>query len=377
MQVAIIEPYMTGSHAAWLTGYARHSAHEIVPLTLDGLFWKWRMHGGAVTLARLWRERGLRPDLLLATDMLDLTTFLALTRDLTHGLPTALYMHENQLTYPMRPGEKRDLHYGFINYASMLCAKRVFFNSDYHMESWFDELPRLLKHFPDHNELPTVSQLCARSEVLPLGLDLSPLDAHRPAEPPTGPALIVWNHRWEYDKNPSEFLAALYTLADLGADFGVALLGERFVRVPPEFEEARRRLGSRLVQFGYVESRAEYARWLWRADIAVSTAIHDYFGASVVEALYCNCHPILAHRLTYPQFVPPDRKPDCLYQDPDQLVALLLQAILRIEALREEAAGVTPYRRIAAAYDWAHIAKDYDNCLADLAQSQRTRHKGE
>lgn len=363
MQICLLEPYDTGSHHAWLQGYMRHSRHQVQPLTLSGQFWKWRMHGGAVTLARYYREQGARADLLLASDMLDVTTFLALTRDLTHDLPVALYMHENQLTYPTRPGEKRDLHYGFINYASMLCARRIFFNSQYHLESWFDELPRLLKHFPDYNELPTVEALRARSEVLPLGLELSRFDEYRPTEPACGPALILWNHRWEYDKNPAAFFAALYALAEKGLDFQVAILGENFVRVPPEFEEARRRLGERIVQFGYAESLAEYARWLWRADIVVSTAIHEFFGAAVVEAMYCGCLPILPWRLTYPQFVPEAYRARCLYRSDAELLALLESALRGVDAWRAQG---SPLRAAVARYDWATMTPRYDQSMESL-----------
>ena len=157
-----------------------HSRHEVVPLTLAGQFWEWRMHGGAVSLARRFGESEIQADLIVATDMVDLTTFPALTRDHTSRLPVALYMHENPLAYPCRPGEKRDLHYAFINFASMLCADRLFFNSQYHLDAWFDELPCLLKHFPDHNELSSVAALWARSKVLGLGLSLASLDVHRP-----------------------------------------------------------------------------------------------------------------------------------------------------------------------------------------------------
>jgi len=366
MEILLIEPYYTGSHQAWADGYARHSRHVVRTLTLPGRFWKWRMHGGAVTLARMYRERQVQADLLLATDMLDLSTFLALTRDLTHNVPTTLYMHENQLTYPPRPGEKRDLHYGFINYASMLCVDRVFFNSQFHLESWFDELPRLLKHFPDCNELPTVRELRARSEVLPLGLALVRFDAHRPSEPARGPAIILWNHRWEYDKNPGEFLQALYnTLAERGVDFKVVLLGEAFVRVPPEFEEARGRLQECILQFGHVEGYAEYARWLWRADIMVSTALHDFFGAAVVEAMYCGCWPILPWLLAYPQFVPEAYRARCLYHSHEELLALLQQAIEEVGARRDESkgSGESPLREAVAGYDWSAIAPEYDRRL--------------
>ena len=125
MRVCLLEPYDTGSHGAWLRGYAAYSRHQVTCLTLDGRFWKWRMHGGAVTLARRYLEQAVDADVLLASDMLDLSTFRALTCERTARIPAAVYMHENQLTYPLKPGDRRDLHYGFINYASMLCAQAV------------------------------------------------------------------------------------------------------------------------------------------------------------------------------------------------------------------------------------------------------------
>ncbi|MDX1664963.1 MAG: DUF3524 domain-containing protein, partial [Candidatus Promineifilaceae bacterium] len=88
MHILLLSPYHAGSHRAWAEGYRRHSAHTVELLTLPGRFWKWRMHGGAVTLAqRFMRRKKPLPDLILATDMLDLTTFLALTRRRTARLP--------------------------------------------------------------------------------------------------------------------------------------------------------------------------------------------------------------------------------------------------------------------------------------------------
>jgi hypothetical protein len=53
MKILLIEPYHTGSHAAWASGFATHSRHFVSTLTLPGRFWKWRMHGAAVTLPSL------------------------------------------------------------------------------------------------------------------------------------------------------------------------------------------------------------------------------------------------------------------------------------------------------------------------------------
>ncbi|NJN53369.1 MAG: DUF3524 domain-containing protein [Anaerolineae bacterium] len=87
MKITLLSPYHGGSHKAWATGYQQHSQHAVSLLTLPDRFWKWRMHGGAVTLARRFRERKYKPDVILATDMLDVTTFRGATRDQTHDTP--------------------------------------------------------------------------------------------------------------------------------------------------------------------------------------------------------------------------------------------------------------------------------------------------
>ncbi len=304
LNIWLIEPYYTGSHRAWADGYRTHSRHCVQLLTLPGRFWKWRMQGGAVTLAGMVRDLDQAPDLILASDMLNLPIFLSLGGARLASVPIALYFHENQLTYPLQPGEKRDLHYGFINFASALRADAVLFNSAYHMTAFFDELPRLLKHFPDHNELWTVDAIRGKSQVLPLGLDLERFDAQRPTSPATDRPLIVWNHRWEYDKDPGAFFRAIYVLVEEGLNFGLILLGESFRNQPAEFLEARERLPDRIVHFGYAEDAAAYSRLLQQADIVVSTALHEFFGAATVEACYCGCFPILPRRLAYPELHP-------------------------------------------------------------------------
>ena len=361
MNVWLVEPYYAGSHKAWADGYRAHSRHHVSLLTLPGRFWKWRMQGGAVTLARMAQARADRPDLILATDMLNLPVFLTLAGQRVSGVPVALYFHENQLTYPLQPGERRDLHYGFIHLVSGLGAEALLFNSAYHLAAFFDELPRMLKHFPDYNELWAVEALRERASVLPLGLDLRRLDAHRPPQPYTGPPLILWNHRWEYDKDPETFFRAVYALADEGLDFRLALLGRSYRNAPTEFLAARERLGGQVVHFGYALDLDTYARWLWQADVVVSTARHDFFGAAVVEACYCDCVPILPRDLAYPELIPPPYHAWCLYDDFDGLVDRLRQALTHVEAAR-----ALSLRAHVAHFDWRHVAPQYDARLEAL-----------
>jgi glycosyltransferase involved in cell wall biosynthesis len=368
MNITLLEPFFTGSHAAWTNELVSHSRHNINVLSLSGHNWKWRMHGGAVTLARRFLASGQSPDLIIASDMLDMTTFLALTRKKTVQIPTAIYFHENQLTYPWSPHdpvsrEKRDLHYGFINYSSALAADHLLFNSRYHMESFTGDLPRFLKTLPDHNEIGSIDGIRNKSQVLHLGLELGRLDQYRPkqSDDDNRPPLILWNHRWEYDKNPQEFFQALYRLQDEGVAFEVALLGESFANDAPQFIEAKQRLGDRIVQYGFANSFADYAQWLWRADILPVTSIHDFFGASVVQAMYCETIPLLPKRLAYPEHIPENDHDRFFYDDPDDMLARLRNLL---QSCRTD--NKKEIRNFVSHYDWKSQITSYDKLFESL-----------
>jgi glycosyltransferase involved in cell wall biosynthesis len=368
MKILLLEPYYGGSHRAWADGCVAHSRHDVTLLTLPARFWKWRMQGGALTLAERARAADLRPDAILASDMLNLPAFLGLTRDFLSGVPVAIYCHENQLTYPFPPGEKRDLTYGMINWLSMLAADRVFFNSSYHLQDWFAELPRLLKHFPDHTHVHRIAGVRAKAHVLPVGCDLRRFDSTpRPRDDPPGvPPLILWNQRWEYDKDPETFFRALYTLAEEGLDFQVALAGKNYRQSAPEFEAARERLGERVIHFGHADA-AQYKSLLRQADVVVSTAIHEFFGVAVVEAIYCGCFPVLPRRLAYPELVPQIHHEDCLYEDFAGLLTRLRWALThpaQAHALAAELGLATAH------YDWSVMGQRYDQAMAETIISE-------
>jgi glycosyltransferase involved in cell wall biosynthesis len=361
MRILLLAPYCGGSHRAWAEGYAAHSRHDVTLLGLAARFWKWRMQGGAVTLAERARALDRRPDLILASDMVNLPVFLALTRDFLAGVPTALYCHENQLTYPLPPGEKRDLTYGMINWLSMLAADRVFFNSRFHLEDWFAALPNMLKHFPDYPHLHRLAKVREKVTILPVGIDLRRLDVVPALERSDKAPVILWNQRWEYDKAPEAFFQALYALAEDGTRFRVVISGYSHRQAAPEFEAARQRLGGRVVHFGYVADDA-YPVLLRRSDVVVSTAIHEFFGVAVVEAIYSGCLPVLPDRLSYPELIPQVHHDICLYRDFDGLLARLRWALANPDAARAIALGV---RSAVVDFDWARVAPVYDRLLGE------------
>lgn len=364
IKITLLEPFFSGSHRQWAEGLQKHSGHQIDILSLPGRHWKWRMHGGAISLAKQFMNQDENPDLILATSMLDLTTFLSLTRRKSQDIPTAIYFHENQLTYPWSPQDrdvknKRDNHYAFINYTSALVADRVFFNSQYHRNSFLGALPKFLNQFPDKQGKENIELIQDKSEVLYLGMDLARFDKIESKGRQTDP-VILWNHRWEYDKRPGVFFSTLFKLKERGLKYRLVVLGEQNDVNPPVFNEAKERLSDEILHWGYAESFEEYARWVHQSDILPVTSNQDFFGGSVVEAMYCNCVPILPNRLAYPEHLSEELKPRCLYKE-GELEKTLKSAIEQIDEMRK-----TDYRSLVKKYDWGESISEYDTSLSSI-----------
>lgn len=366
LRIALIEPLLGGSHRAWAEGYARHSRFEVEVFGLPATHWKWRMHGGHVTLApRLAAavvERG-KFDLVLASSMTNVAALLGLARRAIGDVPVALYMHENQLTFPLSPDDREDLTYAMVNWTSMVGSDLVIFNSEFHRREWFDELPGLLNRMPDHRHSRFVSAVSDRSIVLPVGADLHALDrVERAAN--TRP-LVLWNHRWQYDKGPAEFAAALAALVEEGLAFDVALAGDRADAPPLELVALRGVLGNRLVYDGHADLES-YRELLRRADIVVSTAHHEFFGVGLTEAVYAGAFPVLPSRVVYPERIPEVHQTTCLYDTDAELLERLRWAISH----PTEAATIAGALRPAmAGFDWSIVAPNYDDVLLEMADA--------
>jgi glycosyltransferase involved in cell wall biosynthesis len=366
IKITLLEPFFSGSHKQWAEGLQKHSKHNVQILSLPGRHWKWRMHGGAVSLAKQFNQLEESPDLILATSMLDLTTFLSLTRKRSANIPVAMYFHENQLTYPWSPQDrdvkkKRNNHYSFINYASALAADKVFFNSKYHMDSFLGALPKFLKQFPDKRERDNIDVIREKSEVLHLGLDLKRFEDFRSSDKEKqSEATILWNHRWEYDKNPEEFFETLFELKKKEIKFKLVVLGEQNDVNPPIFDEAKEKLKDEILHWGYADSFDDYAKWLWRADILSVTSNQDFFGGSVIEAMYCDCFPLLPNRLAYPEHLPEELEREFLYEE-GELPTRLETAIESVMGIRQ-----VDYQSIVKKYDWNELIEKYDTKLEEL-----------
>ncbi|MDP2233608.1 MAG: DUF3524 domain-containing protein, partial [Actinomycetota bacterium] len=259
-----------------------------------------------------------------------------------------------QLVYPNRHTAEWDFQFPLTNITSALSAEACVFNTAWNLKRFLEEIGPFLRAFPDFQPRGVADAVAAKSRVLAPPFDPAPLDA---APPTRGPRCrIVWPHRWEHDKDPDAFFAAVAQLAEEGLDFEVAVAGQAFKDVPQSILDAEQVLGSRLVHVGEPESRDAYARLLAGADVAVSTAVNEFFGIAMIEAAYAGCFPLVPDRLAYPEIYPPEMR----YADTDALLARLRDFVAA-----PPAPGAA--REIAEAFTFERLVGEYARVFEEVA----------
>ena len=358
-RILLLEPFYGGSHKDVADGLKAHSRHHIDLLTLPDRFWKWRLRGAAL----YWAGRLDAPqayDGLLTSSLMSLADLNALWGQ---GCPpTLVYFHENQLSYPLAPGESMDYQFGFTNISTALAAQRLLFNSRYHLRAFAGALPGFLRMMPDCRPNWIKKAIEEKAGVVYPGchcIPRIPLSSAGRSRPP----LVIWNHRWEHDKDPEAFFLALEAALRRGIEFELALLGESFENKPPVFETAVGIFGHRIVQYGQVPSREAYYQWLRRGSVVVSTARQENFGIAVVEAMAHGCLPLLPARLSYPEILPETFHSDFLYGSQEELETKLAHLLSHWNDFAPQR------RKLAAAmsvYSWPNAVEAFDQELDRL-----------
>jgi glycosyltransferase involved in cell wall biosynthesis len=371
MKILALEPYYGGSHRAFLDGFSASSGHKWMALTLPAYKWKWRMRHSAITfadqVAQLLAD-GQSWDLLFCSDMLNLAEFRGLAPAALGNLPTIVYFHENQLTYPVRFESERDYQFAMTNMTTAICADAVWFNSAFHRSSFIEAAADFLKRMPDFQPTEVVEKIAQKAQVHPPGIT----DLKSPAGRKPGPVRILWAARWEHDKRPQDFFEALTILKNNRIEFRISVIGQAFRDVPDVFKQARKDFTQHIDRWSYQKNRDEYKSALAEADVIVSTAEHEFFGLSVVEAIAAGAYPVLPKRLAYPRVLALEEDPGREKFFYDGSVAGLADRLAHLA--RQVQAGDLPGERHQAArlverFKWKNLTPVLDKALDDVVSN--------
>jgi len=355
----IIEPYCGGSHEAFIDGLTKFMEGDFTVMTLPARKWKVRMQLAAPSMAQRITEvvtKGARFDAILTSTFIDTSVLQTLLARAGICIPLGIYFHENQFAYPTRPEDTARYQFAAINCNSALCADAVAFNSSYNRETCLKGIQHYIQRAADFS-VPDIARLIrSKSVILYPGMDYSEIDGETVPKKEDEVPVIVWNHRWEHDKNPEAFFQALFELHDRGVDFRLIVLGESFRHQPEIMQQAKEKLSRRILHFGYCQKRKEYIAWLRRGTIVVSTAIHEFFGMSVLEAVRAGCRPLVPDRLAYPELFPEK------YRYPPGGLTEQLAELLRTK----ERVTNSEAKKLTEPYCWQNLQVRYEDWLHQL-----------
>jgi len=359
MNLLFLESYFGGSHGEFAKGLVEYSRYDIDLITMPERNWRWRMRGAALYF--FYSIKNLKKyDGLIVTDLMSLSDFKALAGN--DCPPVLAYFHEDQITYPGVPGENNDFHFGIIDITTALSADRNLFNSKMHLESFLAGIEHFSGRVPDFQPSWTHDCIASKSDYLypgvrfPEKIDLCERDD-------TLPPLIIWNHRWGYDKNVKVFFTALDRALSNGLEFRLAILGDNFMVDQEDFSEAKKRYGDRIVRFGYVPERKDYIGWLKKGDIVISTALQENFGIAVVEAIRYGCLPLLPDRLSYPEILPAAFHEDFLYKGQKDMDQKLTDMIVNRHIYEKKRQGLSDSM---GRFAWKNMISEYDKEFENL-----------
>lgn len=358
-KILFIEPFYKGSHRYFLDNLESRSQHKITTLTKNGVFWKWKFLESSIA-------NTLGPDhefnIIMGSNMLDLATWAGINRQNIGRAKLVLYFHENQLTYPENKTQNsNNAFFGYKNLTSCFAADHVIFNSDFHRKSFMKAGKKLSKKLPSSISNNYFEKLKLDSSVVPVGIDTTRFETYKESHTNEVPVLL-WNHRWEFDKNPELFLKTLIDLKKEEVEFKLIMLGSAPKKLMPIFDEAKEVLSENIIQWGRVSSFEEYAKFLWMADILPVTSNHDFFGVSVLEALTCHTRLLLPKRCAYPDHFPVETYPNWYYED-DGGFKSKLRELIQNESSR--ALNIEDIK-VAGNYSWEHVITKFDNKIDQL-----------
>lgn len=333
MKILLLSAYHAQSHQSWCSSLmAMFPELEWTLLSLPGRYFNWRVRGNALS----WSVDELETlnkkyDLVIATSMVDCATLRGLVPNLA-VIPWRIYFHENQFEYPVDAKYER-IEPKMVSLYNALCAERIIFNSQYNLKTFIAGLSAFLKKMPDEVPDTTISRIEAKCHILPVPINIpnAMVQKNKNSVP-----VLLWNHRWEYDKGPERMLNLINELVQRKFEFKLNLIGQQFRNIPSELKQLKEILPTQLLHYGYIESTTEYNSILEMSDMVLSTAVHDFQGLAVLEAVAVGCIPIVPHRLAYTEFFPSSYCYQSCLDKPTEEAIAMADKILELWGKREQ-----------------------------------------
>lgn len=356
-KILLLSAYDALSHRYWREGLVRSfPEHDWTVLTLPARYFRWRVRGNSMTWAFSERETLEQDyDLIIATSMTDLSALRGFIPELGK-IRSILYFHENQFAYPEGDHKQLNVEAIMVSIYSALASDQILFNSNYNRQTFLEGARSFLKKMPDGVPVGIVDQIAEKSITLPVPLfDQKEI----PNRSKNSVFTILWNHRWEYDKAPERFFKALVELKKRKVDFKLNMLGQEFRNTSNIFDQMKEILSDQILNWGYVEDESEYRSIMSKSDVVVSSALHDFQGLAILEAINSGCVPVVPDRLAYQEFIPEEFRYESYVDDGEKEVQELADRLEKLSIEFRKGKLIEPPN--LSKLNWSNLKKDYQD----------------
>lgn len=343
MPLIFLEPYDGGSHKYFINQMESLLSQsfpnlKIIRLGLSPRHWRLRLQTSHLQLAELClREISLEEvPIFFANSLMDVAAFRSLLPPQWRNASIVTYFHENQMSYPLKKNQSIENErnhqrhiYPAFHLNQILASDLCLFNSNFCLRDTFSKIEDFLNTRAEFFSQSALKKKEIDSKVIGI-----PLDVPKKREFPgffQRPKRILWNHRWEHDKNPNEFLKICEGLLKENHEYGINLLGENREKENPIIERFLNLFSPQIPHHGHLAKREDYWAKVSECRLLLVTSFHDFFGISVREAICAGVIPLLPNRMVYPELIPKSLHEKLLYPENIGRGELQRRAIALIE----------------------------------------------
>ncbi|MFZ9001797.1 MAG: tRNA-queuosine alpha-mannosyltransferase domain-containing protein [Bacteriovoracaceae bacterium] len=326
MKILFIEPYNGGSHKIFLEQFISQlhkKGVECDSVSLAPKKWRWRFLSAHFHLAEIVNDSFSHrpPEVIICSSLMDTASFKALLGPAFHNSSIITFFHENQLAYPIyrnadniKDQQKlKKYTYPLVHLNQILSSDALLFNSRFNYDSLFHGLDKFIRTMPDARPYKSFENAKKKCFIIGLGIEIAQ-NSSELLDWEKRPSRILWNHRWEYDKNPQEFVELFTKLIRTHPNLELDLLGDdRKGECSDTFLELNKRFPTHIKTFGGLNDRKRYIKQLGYCRLLPVTSNHDFFGLSIIDAIVNGVIPLLPNRLSYPELIAPSLHEKLLY----------------------------------------------------------------
>ena len=355
LDILALEPFYGGVRRQMLQTLMRLSRHRWTLLKLPARRIERRLAASARWFAELLGRTEIENvHLLFTSEMLDLTDLQRIVPRLARR-PSVVYFHDNQ-TPSLEQGSTGPLD--MVNMSSAMAATEVWFNSQFHQDSFLEKAGALVNRIPEIAGKNPVSELRSKSMVIPPPVDFGRVFAALGSGPQVDrdPRTLFVDLR---GVDVNLLLMILQRLENRGETFNLITVG------------SRKGLPASLPHMS-IHERDETSQYraLREASIFVGLRYGSMSDELIVPALSAGCWPVVPDVGPYAEFIPPMMHLTCLH---DGTVETIVSQILDAWYLERPFGYETEQQDMISRCDAIESCRMIDDLLHELAVGRAIR----